>query len=601
MAAAGPFPLLLTAPDALDPRVSAHLSDQQIDHVVLVGGAAAVAPAVQDSLENAGATVTRLAGRNRIDTAELAAELFGQRSANHPACADGPMRIGLAPAQHPERALVAEPLLARRCTPLRFSGPDGLPLDVRNTLYLAGHGAGKALVQVFGDQTAIADAALDVSVPPIRLAVVERQRIGDTDRFESVVLVVDESGERSRYSFVPGRDVSVPGSGFSPGQFAWSPDGTRLAVAGTRRLFVLDVESGGFQEATIGDHAFRYLPDWHWPEWSPDSARLAFTAFVDDPATCRDANCGQGFNSSHAAEMFLFDTVTGTTTRLTHNDVNDAIRSWSPDSTRVAVTRSRVDMGIFGAYWYPESLHVMDITTGVVTDIYEHAQSTGEVWWAPDGSHLAFTGTVKDSRFYHDHRAFLAASDGSSVRQLTPRIAPQIMGVGWVVGWSPDSKFVLHSNLLSRMGRSTETQYIHDVASGVDTSIDISIDGSSWARGWNRDGTKLLYWQYQPSPSDRELLALVGVDRLSGNIERAVDIPAEITDSKAIAVTPDASQVAFIYGDLQLQFALVGRRWAGLRARTEVPFDPFVDEFPLCDLAWTANGIRGNCAGYYDF
>ena len=109
LAAAGPFPLLLTGPDALDPRITAYLAEHDVANVVLVGGTAAIAPAVQEALEAADITVTRLAGGDRADTSRLAAELFEQLTSDDLGCASGPARIGLAPAQRPKLALTAGP------------------------------------------------------------------------------------------------------------------------------------------------------------------------------------------------------------------------------------------------------------------------------------------------------------------------------------------------------------------------------------------------------------------------------------------------------------------------------------------------------------
>ncbi|MCY3748214.1 MAG: cell wall-binding repeat-containing protein [Chloroflexi bacterium] len=597
LAAAGPFPLLFTASDALDPRLATYLADQEIEHAVLVGGTAAIAPAVQTVIETAGTTVTRLAGRDRSDTARLAADLFQQHTADDPDCAVGPIRLGLAPAQHPEQALTAGPLLAAQCTPLHYAKPDKLPDDLRNALYFAQNSSRAALIQIFGDEASIADAVVEIAAPPIRLAVFDRLRSGVTTSHEAGVLIIDENGERGRFALAPGRDASAADSGFSENQLAWSPDGTRLAIVGVRHLFVLDIGAGEIREVTVPDLAFRYLPTWLSPKWSPDSTKLAFTAFVDDPSTCMGGDCGDDPFSNHAAEMFLYDTATGTTSRLTYNEVNDAVRSWSPDGTRIALTRSRVPMGIFAAYLHPESLHIMDITTGAVTDVYEPAQSVGGIWWAPDGGHLAFGGAIEDA--FAAPRIFLAASDGSAIKQLTPSPGPQATSFGWAIGWSPDSRFVAHGTRYYGAGASTETLHIHDVASGEDASINLDFDARLIARGWSSDGTKLLHMQYPPRPRDQRPLALLGIDPFNGNVEQLVAVPAEITRTSASAIAPDASQMAFIYGDLQ--FALIGRRWAGLRSQTEIPFPLFVDEFALCDLAWTVNGIRGSCAGYYDF
>ena len=170
LAAAGPFPLLLTAPEALDTRIADHLTEHEIKHVVLVGGTTAIAPTVQTAIETAGTAVTRLAGRDRNDTARLAADLFERHLASDPACAVGPIRLGLAPAQHPEQALTAGPLLAAQCTSLDYVQPNRLPLRLQNTIYLAQHGPVGARVVAFADVQVLPDDLIRPPAPPVRIA-----------------------------------------------------------------------------------------------------------------------------------------------------------------------------------------------------------------------------------------------------------------------------------------------------------------------------------------------------------------------------------------------------------------------------------------------
>ena len=105
--------------------------------------------------------------------------------------------------------------------------------------------------------------------------------------------------------------------------------------------------------------------------------------------------------------------------------------------------------------------------------------------------------------------------------------------------------------------------------------------------------------QYPPRPNGQHPLALIGVNPLNGDTKRLVEVPAQVKDSLATAIAPDASQLAFIFDELQ--FAVIGNTWTGLRSHTEIPLHLPVDGFPLCDLSWTVTGIRGNCAVYYDY
>lgn len=66
-------PLLLTPGDALDDDVAAELERLGVTEVVLMGGEAAISPAVEEALRDAGLDVRRIEGDTRIGTAAAAA------------------------------------------------------------------------------------------------------------------------------------------------------------------------------------------------------------------------------------------------------------------------------------------------------------------------------------------------------------------------------------------------------------------------------------------------------------------------------------------------------------------------------------------------
>ena len=70
-------PVLLTAADELPPETSDFITDEDIEHVVIVGGTRVVSKAVKDALEDAGVdTVERIAGATAAATSVALAELM---------------------------------------------------------------------------------------------------------------------------------------------------------------------------------------------------------------------------------------------------------------------------------------------------------------------------------------------------------------------------------------------------------------------------------------------------------------------------------------------------------------------------------------------
>ena len=73
--AAGPvsarygIPVLLTPSDRLHPAAARYISDEAVEHAIVLGGPAALSSAVTDDATFAGIEVSRLAGRDRFATA----------------------------------------------------------------------------------------------------------------------------------------------------------------------------------------------------------------------------------------------------------------------------------------------------------------------------------------------------------------------------------------------------------------------------------------------------------------------------------------------------------------------------------------------------
>lgn len=565
LAAAGPFPLLLSAPDALDRRITAYLTAQEIEHVVLVGGTAAMAPAVQEAIEATEISVTRLAGLDRIDTARLAADLFAQHIVDKSTCIDGRSRLGLIPAQHPERGLTAGPLLTRLCAHLRYVDADLPSTRIQNEIYLARYQSGGVQLHVFGDESELPSHLVEVPLPPTRFAFARASVVPGRELVRTEVVIVDETQVSRHY---PATVAHAPGAypGTWEPRFSWSPDGKLLAYRSPfDELLILNVDSGELHQGALDGHVLSVI--WPRPQWSPDGRKLAFSARIDDPSTRTEIYLWQT-EIEHTSELFVYDLETRSTTRQTHNTVSDFAGPWSPDGSRIAVTdREPVAIGYGG--WYHPGYNTLRVRSHHVasksdTELRCCVSRNPHLAWSASGRYLAFDGVDGDPRF-HGQDVFVADVNEPGVHQVTPFgcATPKPEDEGY-----PDSCWSSHS-------------------------------------GWSRSGDFLLV-------SD-EGVQLV-FDPASGSLTEILDnVPPQYISAQfpqwfeQRAVSPDERHVAVI----SLRHGLELRRAGQSNPVTLIDYDdPLSGEYRFFDAAsrtefdrkwecfgeWTEFGIRGSCA-----
>lgn len=130
LAAGGGFPLLLSEPDTLPHDTADALADLDIEHVIVVGGEAAISPEVQAEIEGLGTSVRRLAGDDRDMTALAIAELtrdeLGWESPE--------MGVAARDERGIVDALALGPRLALTDSPMVLAGATGPAPAVRSAL-----------------------------------------------------------------------------------------------------------------------------------------------------------------------------------------------------------------------------------------------------------------------------------------------------------------------------------------------------------------------------------------------------------------------------------------------------------------------------------
>lgn len=167
----GQHPILLTERDMLDGRVAVLLEDSHTEHVVILGGTAAVSVEVERELERLGVAVTRWAGADRVGTAAQIAERL--LSADSPqTCFDG-AEIAVTDGWRWADAIAAAPLLGQLCAPLLLTAPGRLPSAagalIGSELLVRGNADGMLRITVLGGTSAVTDLVLDESVKLARL------------------------------------------------------------------------------------------------------------------------------------------------------------------------------------------------------------------------------------------------------------------------------------------------------------------------------------------------------------------------------------------------------------------------------------------------
>ena len=160
----GEHPILLTRSAELPAGVSTFLTSSRTEHVIILGGNAAVSADVENDVKRLGITVERWRGSDRFGTAvDIAEALLGFDTPQE--CFDDSGDIGLAYGWRSPDAIVSGPLLGELCAVLLLTEHDTLPPVVEDLLesddYVTGDASGKLSFTVFGGPAAVADSAVD--------------------------------------------------------------------------------------------------------------------------------------------------------------------------------------------------------------------------------------------------------------------------------------------------------------------------------------------------------------------------------------------------------------------------------------------------------
>lgn len=171
LAYTGEHPILLTPRSSLDQRVSQFLRSSRTEHVIILGGTAAVSANVERAIERLDISVDRLFGADRYATAvRIGEELLGATPPD--SCYRGD-EVGLAYGRKAADAIASGPLLGELCAPLVLTELRDLPRATSDFLeadeYVTGDADGDLRITIFGGTAAVSRTAENDAVNAARL------------------------------------------------------------------------------------------------------------------------------------------------------------------------------------------------------------------------------------------------------------------------------------------------------------------------------------------------------------------------------------------------------------------------------------------------
>jgi len=465
-AAHGRHPILLTKSEVFRRDVARYLTDKDVEHVVLMGGKAALHQVIEDEITDLGIKVTRLAGATRYDTAVKAAEFITGRYGD--GCFST-RRIGLARAHVPFDSFSAAPLLARLCAPLLLTDPDAVSRStaafLNDALDVRASTPRDAVLHVFGGNAAVSRAAVDT--------------------YLADPLGTEGGRLKPQQPCVPGlgnKPIQLLGDVFSH-QAAWSPDCAKIAYTGWTARYV-----SAFYIANI-DGSDRVMVLDHFagsPAWSPDGTKIAFSL-----------GSGKWVKGDPVSHIFVVDADGSNLAQLTSGDFGDTSPSWSPDAQRIVFARQDLHHreGISERY-DDVFVAMMNADGSNVTPLTPRHLSDRSPVWSPDGKWIAYD---------LGYELWLMDTEGRNLR----RIAEEYSADGH--SWSPDSTALAYTTFAfveddtySGGIRHDRTLFVTSIESGrtVEVARYVSPSVSNRPKGtftiirrpqWAPDGRSIIY------------------------------------------------------------------------------------------------------------
>ena len=231
------------------------------------------------------------------------------------------------------------------------------------------------------------------------------------------VSVMKSDGEHLRdlYRYEHGGSVAASAANWT----AWSPDGTRLALAvenlgsgdpyRARHIWVIEADGSNMVQLTSG-------PEWdNSPSWSPDGNQIVFQRSIFE---------GDSY-------IVTIDVDSSNETPLTAGSTKEGSPSWSPDGATIGYVTEYGQLALMA----PDGSNRREI-------VANHAVGgiLGGMSWSPDSSQIAYTRDLGECT-----GIVLINADGTDERRIS-----HLPGDSRQPAWSSDGELLLFVNTIAR-------------------------------------------------------------------------------------------------------------------------------------------------------
>ena len=233
------------------------------------------------------------------------------------------------------------------------------------------------------------------------------------------VSVMKRDGEHLRdlYRYEHGGSVAASAASWT----AWSPDGTRLALAAenlgsddpyrSRHIWVIEADGSNMAQLTSG-------PQWdNSPSWSPDGNQIVFHRRIFE---------GDSY-------IVTIDVDGSNETPLTAGFPEDYGPSWSPDGATIGYVTGYGQLMLMA----PDGSNRREI---VANHAVLFGGISGGMSWSPDSSQIAYTRDLGECT-----GIVLINADGTDERRIS-----HLPGDSRHPAWSPDGELLLFVNAIAR-------------------------------------------------------------------------------------------------------------------------------------------------------